>query len=248
MGEGGGLLDNNFIVCYIFIVNIKKERKMVAKDYTLREKKYAKTKIALTRAFMGRLKSTRFADISIKDVCAGVEVSEGTFYNYFPSKADLICYFKALTLLKIMWEVKRKERESEARELIEHIFDLILKDIEQPFLFYEMVSIFTAERVEPDKASALTEAEKTYAFPGCRGIEKTSVVTLGELFFQIIEKGQKKGELSKGVKVHDVVLSLMAVVVGVPLVIGMDDFGKLKKLYRRQLSLLWEAVEVKGRK
>ena len=51
--------------------------------YSLRERKYAKTKISLANAFMERLKTKRFSDIAIKEVCENVEVSEGTFYNYF---------------------------------------------------------------------------------------------------------------------------------------------------------------------
>jgi len=220
----------------------------MTKKFTLREKKYAKTKNALTRAFMERLRSTKFSDISIRDVCASVEVSEGTFYNYFPSKADLACYFRTLTLLKISWEIKKKERELKPLRLIEYVFDLILKNVEQPFLFYEIVSIFTAERVEPNRELKLTDPEKTYAFPDCPGIEKIPVVTLGDLFFQIIEKGQKKGFISKNIKAHDIVLALMAIVVGLPLVIKMEDFNKLRKFYRGQLALLWKAIEVKKRK
>ena len=220
----------------------------MTKEFTLREKKYAKTKNALTRAFMERLKSTKFSDISIRDVCASVEVSEGTFYNYFPSKADLASYFRTLTLLKISWEVKKKEEEIKPLKLIEYIFDLILKDVEQPFLFYEIVSIFTAERVEPNRELKLTDMEKIYAFPKCPGIEKIPVVTLGDLFSQVIEKGQKKGFISRNAKVHDIVLALMAIVVGLPLVIKMEDFNKLRKFYRGQFALLWKAIEVKKRK
>jgi len=220
----------------------------MTKKITLREKKYAKTKNALTRAFMERLKSTKFSDISIRDVCASVEVSEGTFYNYFPSKADLASYFRTLTLLKISWKIKKKEGELKPLELIEYIFDLILKDVEQPFLFYEIVSIFTAERVEPNRELKLTDMEKIYAFPECPGIEKIPVVTLGDLFSQVIEKGQKKGFISRNAKVHDIVLALMAIVVGLPLVIKMDDFKKLRKFYRGQLTLLWRAIEGKKRK
>jgi len=220
----------------------------MAKKFTLRQKKYAKTKNALTRAFMERLKSTKFSDISIRDVCASVEVSEGTFYNYFPSKADLASYFRTLTLLKISWEVKKKEGELKPLKLIEYVFDLILKDVEQPFLFYEIVSIFTAERVEPNRELKLVEMEKIYAFPECPGIEKIPVVTLGDLFSQVIEKGQKNGFISRNAKVHDIVLALMAIVVGLPLVIKMEDFNKLRKFYRGQLALLWRAIEVKKRK
>ncbi len=46
--------------------------------YSLREKKHANTKIILARAFFKCLKSTRFADISIKSV----EILEGAFCNH----------------------------------------------------------------------------------------------------------------------------------------------------------------------
>ncbi|NLE65671.1 MAG: TetR/AcrR family transcriptional regulator, partial [Elusimicrobia bacterium] len=61
---------------------------------SLREKKFVKTKVSLMQEFMKRLKSTRFSEISIKEVCETVEVSESTFYNYFPQKVDVVCYFK----------------------------------------------------------------------------------------------------------------------------------------------------------
>ena len=216
--------------------------------YSLREKKYAKTKIALARAFLERLKSTRFSDISIKEVCNAVEVSEGTFYNYFSNKIELARYFERLTLLKVAWEVQKKEQQLKPLEMIEYAFDFMAIEISQPFLFYEMVSLFTAERIKLKEGQALTEAEKYFAFPGCNDIEKVEVVTIENLFSELINKAQKKGTISKKIKANDILINLMAILIGMPLTIEIGDFDKINRLYRSQLALLWKAVKIDKKK
>ncbi len=217
---------------------------MAEEKYSLREKKYAKTKIALARAFLERLKSTRFADISIKEVCSAVEVSEGTFYNYFPNKIELVRYFKKLTFLKVTWEVEKKEQQVEPLKMIEYAFDLIAIEIGPPFLFYETISLFTAERTKPSEGQALSDAEKYFAFPEYNDIEKVKIVNIENLFSELINKGQQKGIISKEIKTSDILINLMTILIGVPLTIEIEDFDKINKLYRNQLALLWKAVKI----
>ena len=217
---------------------------MTKTKYSLREKKHAKTKIALARAFLERLKSTRFSDISIKEVCNAVEVSDGTFYNYFSNKIELARYFERLTLLKIAWEIQKKEQRLEPLEMIEYAFDLMAIEISQPFLFYEIVSLFSAERIKLKEGQALTEAEKYFAFPKCNDIEEVKVVTLENLFSELINKAQQKGTISKKIKTNDILINLMAILIGVPLTIEIEDFDKINRLYRSQLALLWKAVKI----
>ena len=221
---------------------------MVKKKYSLREKKYAKTKIALGRAFLKRLKSTRFSEISIKEVCDTIEVSEGTFYNYFSNKTELACYFQSLATLKIVWEIQKKEQQLGPLEMIEYAFDLVAIEMSQPFLFYEMISLFTAERIKLKGRQALTEVEKYFAFPECNDIEKLKVVTLENLFLELVNKAQKKGTISKKVKTNDILTNLMVILIGVPLVIEIEDFNKINKLYRSQLALLWKTTKIDERK
>lgn len=211
-------------------------------DYSLRERKYAKTKIALAQAFVERLKTTRLADISIKEVCESVEVSEGTFYNYFPHKIDLVCFFERLTVLRVLWETKKKEEELPPLELIGYVFDRIAEVIEQPFLFYEIVSIFTMEKVRPDERAGLSEIEKKYAFPECPGIEQIEVIPMEDFLARMLRQARDNGCLREDVDMADATLALLTTLVGVPLAIRMEDFGKLKKFFRSQLALLWKAI------
>ena len=221
----------------------EKEVKMIKKRYSLREKKYAKTKIALARAFLERLKSTRFSDISIKEVCNAVEVSEGTFYNYFSNKVELARYFERLTVLKVAWEVQKKEQQLEPLKMIEYAFDLMAIETSQPFFFYEIISLFTTERIKLKEGQALTEVEKYFAFPKCNDIEKIEVVSLENLFSQLINKAQKQGSISKKLKAKGILINLMSILIGVPLAIEIEDFNKINRLYRNQLALLWKAIK-----
>lgn len=213
-------------------------------NFSLREKKYAKTKIALANAFIERLKTTRFNDISIKEVCESIEVSEGTFFNYFPQKIDVVLYHKQIISLKISYQIKQKAERMSPKELILFAFDNLAKEIDQPYLFYEIISLFTAEKKKPGEME-LARVEKFYASPDDEGIEDICAQPLEEIFLSLLKEAKKQGELKRDCKLQEVVLALVAILIGVPLAIDIADFGKLKEYYRSQVSLLWKALEAK---
>jgi AcrR family transcriptional regulator len=210
--------------------------------YSLRERKYAKTKIGLANAFMERLKTTRFSDIPIKDVCYSVEVSEGTFYNYFPQKVDVVYYAKSLVGLKIAWEIRLKEGELSSLQLIESALDLIAQEMQPPYLFYEMISIFTGEQRKPETMT-LSVLEKEYAYPDCEGIGGVEIGDIEDLFSALIKTAQDQYEINGDIDVKELLLLLMTVMIGVPLAINIDDFKNINKYYQNQLSLLGKAIE-----
>jgi len=212
-------------------------------EYPLRDRKYAKTKIAITKAFIERLKTTRFNDISIKEVCESVDVSEGTFFNYFPQKVDVVFYFKQIITLKLSYEFRTNAETMGFQKLIERIFDSVADEMDQPYVFYEMISLFTAERKKPLNID-LTPVEKFYAFPDYDGIEEIPVQSLEEIFLPLIEEALAKGEIKKGLKSKDILLTLMAILLGIPLAVDIEDFGRIKKHFHAQLSLFWQIIGV----
>jgi hypothetical protein len=104
-----------------------------------------------------------------------------------------------------------------------------------------MISLFTAERKKP-KEVQLTPAEKFYSNPDCEGIDLIPVQSLEELLLSMVKEAKKKGEIRKEVKPEDVSLTLLAILIGIPLALDIEDFGKIKEYYRSQLSLLWKAI------
>lgn len=210
---------------------------MTKKGYSLREKKHAKTKIALANAFIEKLSTTRFSDISIKEICRKVDVSEGTFYNYFPQKFDVIAFFQHLHLLRLEWEAELQKDRLKPLELIEMAFELMGKINRHPYLFYEIVSVFTSEHMRPKKGY-LTAAEKFYAFPDCPGIENVTVESLEDFFRRHLEEAKKQSQIGKDINMEDLALAFKTILIGTPLAIEAEDFSDLSKRYKTQLELL----------
>lgn len=74
-----------------------------AESITLREKKFARTKLALMRAAVARLRVKSFNDVTVKELCEEAQVSEATFFNYFPKKDDVLRYFIQIWMVEVTW-------------------------------------------------------------------------------------------------------------------------------------------------
>jgi hypothetical protein len=120
--------------------------------------------------------------------------------------------------------------------LIELSFDLFAETINQPYLFFEIVSIFTSEHIKPQK-STLLPAEKFYAYPEYPGIEKIKVKSIDDFFLKYIKEARKGGQIDKNVSNKDITRILKAILIGIPLAIEIEEFDDLAKIYKKQLML-----------
>jgi len=217
---------------------------MKAKEYSLREKKYARTKIAIMNAFMERLKKSRFDDISVKKVCVDAEVAEGTFFNYFPEKIDVIGYYLSLATVKIVWKARRETPAGRYLPLIDMVFSQLSGEVYNNNLMYQIISVLLAQDERPRKIT-ISALEKELAFPDCPGIEETSPVLFEEWFKECIILAQKNGELPAAVNADDLVISLMTIMCGTLLAIRFRDSDSRGGHYKRQLQALWRGVGAK---
>jgi AcrR family transcriptional regulator len=214
---------------------------MEEQRFPLRERKQAKTKVALTMAFVERLKSARLDDISIKEICDSVDVSEATFYNYFPAKIDLIYYYQQLLALKIIWETNRKAKKDSPLHRIDVFFDVLTQQINHPYLFYELVSILVGQKVRPKRVT-ISLAERLYAFPKSKGIKDIPAMSLEDFLYNNLKEAVQRGELPRDVNLSDIMIFLLTIITGVPLAISYDNFNTLGSHYKKQLSFLWKGL------
>jgi AcrR family transcriptional regulator len=77
------------------------------KDLSLRERKYAQTKVNLLRTTVAKLNEKRLDEISVRELCDEVFISEATFFNYFPQKSDLLVYYIKLWSLEMQWHIEK---------------------------------------------------------------------------------------------------------------------------------------------
>src|SRR5215468_4484063 len=91
-------------------------------DIPLRPRKQAQTRLTLLRAVLARLDGTRtLDDINVRELCDEAEISEASFFNYFPKKTDLLVHFIRLWSLDLAWRVQHELGQATARDAIEAI-------------------------------------------------------------------------------------------------------------------------------
>ncbi|HOW35198.1 MAG TPA: TetR/AcrR family transcriptional regulator [Candidatus Omnitrophota bacterium] len=215
-------------------------------DYSLREKKYARTKVGLMNAFMERLKYNRFDDISIREVCQEVEVAEGTFFNYFPEKIDVVGYYLHLATLKIIWKAKKEAPAGKYLSLIDSVLSQMSLELNNNNVIYQIFSVLLVRSERPKKID-ISALEKKMAFPNCEGIEETPSVILDEWLKECVALALKNGELPPKTKADDVVVSLMTIITGTLLAIKFGKSNSREYHYMRQLKALWRGLGVGGR-
>ena len=213
-------------------------------EYSLREVKHARTKITLMSAFVERLRNSRFEDISIKDVCQSAEISEGTFFNYFPEKIDVITYYVNLMTMELIWKARQKAAKGRSIALLNAFFETLADDLIKINIKYELISIMIVQHERPKKA-VIPDIEKHLFFPDLAGIEDIPPLLIDEFFRECMEGALKNGELPGSVNIDDALVSLITIMVGTMIAIKFADTKDIKHHYRRQLQVFWTELGVK---
>lgn len=217
---------------------------MKAREHSLREIKHAKTKIAIMNAFIGRLEKTRFDDISIREICKSVEVSEGTFFNYFPEKIDVINYYMNLMFLKIVWKAQKDVPPGEYIPLINAFFARIGEELNYNNIVYQIISLMIVQQEKP-KTVAISNLERLHFSPDCEGIENIPAMIIDDFLKTCLVGAVKNGEFTRDIKIDDVLVSLMAILAGTLLVAKYAVVKDRPYHFKRQLQLLWSGLGVK---
>src|SRR5687767_9779494 len=108
---------------------------------SLRERKFAKTKLALLQAALNRLKTKRLSEITVKELCEEVQVSEATFFNYFPKKDDLLHYFIQIWTLEVLVYARDSAGADAGLSFVERVFDYAGRQLaEHPRTMLEIIA------------------------------------------------------------------------------------------------------------
>jgi len=208
----------------------------------LRKKKFARTRLALAKALSGALADLSLNDISVKSLCHEAEVSEATFFNYFPSKQELMAYLAQLWLLELCWQVQSSAETSQGLPAIQHLFAQMARVcIRSPGLMRELVA-WLARGGRLNDAMELDVLERKLAFADLEGIDTVTIKGIDALIVPHLEIAIRKGELPDNALVPTLLSLLLAIMFGVPLTLLSTHPGKIADLYQQQLQLVWSGV------
>ena len=211
---------------------------------SLRERKFARTRLALAEAASGHLEAASFETLSVKSLCERVQISEATFFNYFPKKDDLIVYLDRLWTLELNWYGEQAMQQQQGLAVIEALFRYTSIQIQKkPGLMGEIIAHEARSR-ERHSGPDISLAERMLAFSDLEGIENLSDDSLEALLRGSLQMAIEMGELPENTVISVAMVGLVAIFYGVPLALQHSNPAAIAAMYRQQLELLWEGLRV----
>jgi AcrR family transcriptional regulator len=207
---------------------------------SLRERKRAKTRLALLDAALQRLDERSLDDIPVKELCQVVQVSEPTFFNYFSDKRDLLTYFIQLWTIDMAWQAQRDGQSGLAA--IEALFMRTASHVsEHPRVMLELI----AHQIKMPKNKSLPGvglAERLLYFGDHEGIEAMPAEGIDTIVPRQLEVAIARGELPADADVQLLMTTLVALFFGTPLLLAKAQPAALSGLYHQQLQLIWHGA------
>jgi AcrR family transcriptional regulator len=223
------------------------------KQFPLREKKKAVTRLSILDAVINRLNDKPLADITIEEICEDVQISRGTFFQYFPQKTDVLVFYGLLWNLEAMWTATCSPDVSSGIQAIEQMFKSLGQEVEtHPQLWMEIVSV---RALQPEKFAAMgtretdqiPEVERLIRFPELPGIESIPEGNFRQFFLYNLKAAVDKNELPESTDIETVFLSLASTFYGIPLMSFDKSPVSCTTAFVNQLDLLWKGLEATDR-
>ncbi len=208
---------------------------------SLRERKYARTRLALVSALQGALAQQAFSDIPVKSLCHSVEVSEATFFNYFPSKTHLLDYAIQFWLLELQLSLASRRPEPGMRS-IEAVFGYFAEQCKTHPGFMRAFLGWLANEGVLTSEMAPSELERQLAWPEREQAGAVQQSALDALLVRQLEQAVNKQQLPDNILIPTLLTALIALLFGIPLALLSSDPGRIGSMYQQQLQIFWAGV------
>ncbi len=155
---------------------------------TQREYKFAKTRHKTLEVFLKYIKEGREEELTIDVICEEVEISRGTFFNYFPSKEHLYTYYGYDFCSKLWLELQKKGKQGmSVTEKIEYIYTFTAKeDRKYSNSFTKFVRHILRRGEKMLEELPYTRADLMFVFPD----DHEKIIQDPKLTHQIAEEGR----------------------------------------------------------
>lgn len=209
----------------------------------LRERKFYQTRLRLARALRQRLEGTPLDELNVRDLCDEVEVSEATFFNYFPKKTDLLAYLGRLWSVELVWHGQQALARGETGlAAVQRIFEHAARQFQAaPGVAGEFIAWQARARAR-HAPEPLTPNERRLAFPDRPGIEALPEQSLEQTLAAALQRAVDQGELPRNAHLPTLMVALLSIFHGVPLALRLGNPGGIAAMYRQQLVILWGGV------
>ncbi|MDH6351385.1 TetR family transcriptional regulator [Brevibacillus sp. 1238] len=211
----------------------------MAETISLREKKKAKTKLALLEAALALINEGTFRSVLVDDICAQAEVSKVTFFKFFPQKEELLIYFMSIWQVRCYKELADNGKRGFAA--VRHVFSMVAQYAEkQPGIMLSLISFLAEQKMHPC-VPALSEAELSLLFPDVEAAQRAEIggKNMHQIFEQCVQEAREDGQLVAHVSNEEAVVLLFSMFYGAYLsahLFHSDDFMAYYELHLKTLT------------
>jgi AcrR family transcriptional regulator len=216
---------------------------MALDEIPLRERKHSQTKLAILDALLLKLGEKTLDDISVKEICDTVPISEPTFYNYFGKKSDMLTYYLQLGVIEIEWLLANKLANKKPIESIEAVFEYFGRKIgEFPRLKNEFI-IFLARESDYCGKTRVSDCEKLSVFKGYDGIlEVDDNRCIEKILADLLKNAVREGQLPEKTDQNTALTSLLVILEGAAIAFNASQAKMIGPAYKKQLQILWSEI------
>lgn len=202
-----------------------------------RERRRAKTKLALVAAAASKIEFKPFESVSIKEICDVVCVSENAFYTHFSKKSDLLAYCVELWNLEIQLRAWHAVNGRTGLPMVGAVFEQVSSHVRgRPGLTGELIGIL-ARRREHASWPCVTAVERQIAFPEFVDIGNFEAQPIDEFMEFHLRQAVANGELPSHVRVDVFAGALASFFFGAP-VAFRSKRAAIDQAYRSQLNMM----------
>lgn len=213
--------------------------------FPLKERKYAKTKLTILQCFLKQLETRSIEEITIKELASLAEVSEPTFYNYYPEKADLIITFIQVWSLQVSIHLLNIQKHTSSKvsgyQILESLLRFTAKQTKKnPKLLLEVIS-FQTKTKSKSKSKKLSEAEKVLLFPHSIETNKFSILGIDGWIQESIRLAIAGGEISPKANIKKISYAIGSIFFGAP-IFAYQTHENLERVWIDALDCIWRGI------
>lgn len=213
-----------------------------APRYTLRERKFARTRLSLAEIVTHHLENASLDALSVKALSERAQISEATFFNYFPRKDDLVAYLDKLWSVELNWYGRQAADRQQGLAVIEALFGYTAIQVQKkPGLMGEIIAFEARDRSHTPRPE-ITPAERALAFADLPGIVELEDESLEVVLRGALQQAINQDELPANTLLPAAMVGLVSIFYGVPLAIMHSNPASIGPMYRQQLEILWSGL------
>ncbi len=208
---------------------------MAQARYSLRDIKKARTRIQLYETGLAMMKTRRFSDIMVDEICREAELSKVTFFKCFPQKEALLVYFMRVWLTERILEIQSDDKQG--FDAVWHLLESVADWHEHtPGVMPSLIAFLAQVDMHPCMPE-LSEAEIHLLFPEQEN-QASASPNLYLFFEECMVQAQREGTLASELKPEEAVKLLFTVFYGAFLTARLYASTDIRGFYELHVNRL----------